>query len=76
MSTAFQRRLHVCVLLAAVVCLLGAVGADAAELDWNAVAEVEEVKVLTTNENGTPRETTIWLADVDHNRPQIGAQAS
>jgi hypothetical protein len=26
---------------------------------------VEEVQVLTTNEDGTPRETTVWLAVVD-----------
>ena len=39
--------------------------AGAAELDWNSVADVEEVLVLTTNEDGTPRETTIWLAVVD-----------
>jgi hypothetical protein len=53
------------VLLGAVVCLLGAVAAGAADLDWNSVADVEEVRVLTTNEDGTPRETTIWLIVVD-----------
>jgi len=52
-------------LLGALACLLGGVAASAEELDWNSVADVEEVKVLTTNEDGTPRETTIWLAVVD-----------
>ena len=65
MPTAFQRRPHVCVLLGAVVCLLGALAAGAAEFDWNSVADVEEVLVVTTNQDGTPRETTIWLAVVD-----------
>ena len=36
--------------------------AGAAAPDWNAVADVEEVEVLTTDEDGSPRETTIWLA--------------
>jgi hypothetical protein len=65
MSRSFYRRPWACVLLGAVACLLGAVAAGDAELDWNSVAEVEEVRVLTTNEDGTPRETTIWLAVVD-----------
>ena len=59
------RRPCACVLLVAGVCLLGALGAGAAELEWNSVADVEEVLVVTTNEDGTPRETTIWLAVVD-----------
>ena len=65
MSLSFYRRPCACVLLVAVVCLLGALAAGAAEFDWNSVADVEEVLVLTTNEDGTPRETTIWLAVVD-----------
>jgi len=65
MSLPFCRRLHACVLLGAIVCLLAAVAAGAAEFDWNSVADVEEVRVLTTNQDGTPRETTIWLAVVD-----------
>ena len=36
--------------------------AGAAAPDWNAAAEVEEVEVLTADEDGSPRETTIWLA--------------
>jgi hypothetical protein len=65
MSLSFDRRPCACVLLVAVVCLLGALAAGAAELDWNSVADLEEVLVLTTNEDGTPRETRIWLAVVD-----------
>jgi hypothetical protein len=65
MSLSFCRRPYVCVLLGAVACLLGAVAAGAAELDWNSVADVGQVRVLTTNQDGTPRETTIWLAVVD-----------
>ncbi len=65
MSPFFYRRPCVCVLLGAVACLLGALAAGAAELDWNSVADVEEVRVLTTNQDGTPRETTIWLAVAD-----------
>jgi hypothetical protein len=45
--------------------LLAAPSALAAAPDWNAVADVEEIQVLTTNEDGTSRETTIWLAVVD-----------
>jgi hypothetical protein len=64
-SLDFYRRPCACALLGAVACLLGAVAAGAADLDWNTVAEVEEVKILTTNQDGTPRETTIWLAVVE-----------
>jgi hypothetical protein len=64
-STAFPRRPEACVLLGALACLLGALAAGAAGLDWNSVGDVKEVKVLTTNQDGTPRETTIWLVVVD-----------
>ena len=33
--------------------------------DWNAVADVEQIEVLTQNEDGSRRETTIWLIVVD-----------
>ena len=65
MSLSFHRRPCACVLSVAVACLLGALAADAAELDWNRVADVGKVRVLTTNQDGTPRETTIWLAVLD-----------
>jgi hypothetical protein len=44
---------------------LVAAPAAAAGPDWNAVADVEEVEVLTTDEDGAARETTIWLVVVD-----------
>ena len=34
-------------------------------VDWEAVAKVEEIEVLTINEDGTAKETTIWLVVVD-----------
>lgn len=39
--------------------------AAAAAPDWKAVAGVKEVKVLTTNEDGSARETTVWLLVLD-----------
>lgn len=32
---------------------------------WSELAEVETVEVLTVDEDGSPRETTVWLAVVD-----------
>ena len=29
--------------------------------DWSAWADLEEIQVLTVQEDGTPRETTIWI---------------
>jgi hypothetical protein len=54
--------------LAAVVVLLGLVlgaGARAAEPDWDKLAAVERITAITHDEDGSPRETTIWLAVVD-----------
>ncbi|HEU4429546.1 MAG TPA: DUF2255 family protein [Myxococcota bacterium] len=36
-----------------------------AEVDWNAHKDVETVVIVTADEDGTPRETTIWLCVVD-----------
>ena len=33
--------------------------------DWDAVAAVEEVNVITIDEDGEERDTTVWLAVVD-----------
>jgi hypothetical protein len=33
--------------------------------DWEAVADTQTVEVLSTDEDGDPRETTIWLIVVD-----------
>jgi hypothetical protein len=45
--------------LLAAALLASAAGAAAPE--WNAVAGVEEVEVLTTDQDASPRETTIWM---------------
>ena len=39
--------------------------AAAAAPDWSALAEVREIEVLTSDADGSPRETTIWLVVVD-----------
>lgn len=39
--------------------------ASDAPVDWKAVAEVREIHALTLNEDGSSRETKIWLAVVD-----------
>ena len=51
--------------LAALCFLLPALPAAAQGPDWEAVADVGNVTVITTDEDGDPRETTIWLAVVD-----------
>lgn len=45
--------------------LFAAAPARSAGPDWNTVASVETVEIVTTNEDGTPKETTIWLVVVD-----------
>lgn len=40
---------------------LGLAGPAAAELDWSRYAEVDTVEVLTTDEDGEARATTVWL---------------
>jgi hypothetical protein len=46
--------------------LLALAGAARAEaVDWNAMADADTVTIVTTNEDGTPRETTIWLLVMD-----------
>jgi hypothetical protein len=45
--------------------LLLALPAAAAAPDWNAVKDVGNVEIITTDEDGDARETTIWLAVVD-----------
>ena len=41
------------------------IAAGAVGPDWNAVTAVKEVDVLTTNEDGNSRETTIWFTLLD-----------
>lgn len=45
--------------------LLAALPAAAAAPDWNALKDVETVEIVTTDEDGSARDTTIWLAVVD-----------
>lgn len=52
-------------LLALLWAPLAAGSARAGVPDWAAVADVEQVVALTTDADGSPRETTIWLVVVD-----------
>ncbi|MFI5317546.1 MAG: DUF2255 family protein [Myxococcota bacterium] len=48
--------------------LLSGSGARALErspTDWSSLADVQEIQVLSENADGTPHETTVWLAVVD-----------
>jgi len=36
-----------------------------ADIDWNAHKAVETIVIVTADEDGTPRDTTIWLCVVD-----------
>jgi hypothetical protein len=47
------------------LCVFVAASASADAPDWNAVADVQRVIVLTVDEDGDARETTVWLAVVD-----------
>jgi hypothetical protein len=54
--------------LSSAVLLLLAATALAAEPGppaWTALSDVREVQVLSENSDGTPRETTVWLAVAD-----------
>lgn len=53
------------ILFALSALLLAAAPALAADPDWNALADVQTLEVVTKNEDGTPRETTIWLVVLD-----------
>ncbi len=55
-----QAMLVLCVLL---MPLSGARGEEA--IDWDAHAEEQTVTVVTADEDGSARETTVWLAVVD-----------
>jgi hypothetical protein len=45
--------------------LLLPLAAMAGSPDWDALAGVETIEVITHDEAGEPRETTIWLAVLD-----------
>jgi hypothetical protein len=38
---------------------------EPAPTDWTSLASVQEIQVLSENPDGTPHETTVWLAVVD-----------
>ena len=50
---------------AALCVLLAALAASAAPIDWSALAGEETVVIKTTEADGAPRETTVWLVVVD-----------
>jgi hypothetical protein len=52
-------------LIAAASLLFGSTPAPAADIDWAAVADVETVHVLTTDDDGDARATKIWLVVLD-----------
>ena len=45
--------------------VLGAAGARAAEPDWDKLAEVGTIEIVTHDADGDARETKIWFAVVD-----------
>ena len=52
-------------LILAVASAAGGGSARAAAPDWDAIADVGTVVISTANENGSTRQTTIWLIMVD-----------
>ena len=50
---------------AALVISLASAAAIAAEPDWEKVKDVGRIQIVTHDEDGDARETTIWLAVVD-----------
>jgi hypothetical protein len=61
----FVRSVHCVWLLAAASLPFAATNAAAADIDWSAVADVDTVHVLTTDEDGDARATKIWLVVLD-----------
>jgi len=51
--------------VAAIVLSFCALPAHAAEVDWASFADHDTVEVVTTDEDGDERETTIWVRVVD-----------
>ena len=51
--------------LAALVSILASAAAIAAEPDWEQVKDVGRIEVITHDQDGDVRETTIWLAVLD-----------
>jgi hypothetical protein len=59
------RAIHLVSFIAATSLLLAPAPAAAGDIDWAAVADVETVHVLTTDEDGDARVTKIWLVVLD-----------
>ncbi len=51
--------------LIAALAITAADSAGAAAPDWRAIASENTVAISTTNENGSTRKTTVWLAVLD-----------
>ena len=51
--------------LALAFALGAAAAARAAEPDWDKVAQVRDIEIITHDKDGDVRETTIWLAVLD-----------
>jgi hypothetical protein len=45
--------------------VLGAAEARAAEPDWDGLADVGQIEIITHDEDGDERETTIWFVVLD-----------
>lgn len=56
--------------VALLAALLSAAPLWASELDWTAWSDVEQVEVVTRDEDGDLRETTVWIVVVE-GRPYI-----
>ena len=61
LSLAPERARAMALASAFVLLLAVAAAAVVSETDWNVYAEADTVVILNTDEDGTPRETTIWL---------------
>ena len=51
--------------LAALVSVLASSGAGAAEPDWEKLRDIGRIEILTHDEDGDVRETTIWFVELD-----------
>ena len=52
-------------LLAALVFVLAAPGTRAAEPDWEKLGAIRNIEIITHDEDGDARETTIWFVELD-----------
>ena len=59
------RPIHYVWFIAVTSLLFAATAAAAADIDWDAVADVETIHVVTTDEDGDVRATKIWVVVLD-----------